>query len=206
MLRLIYKTSESVERDAFNHTLFPFVRYLVWAILAGKRPEDADGLRAVAAKIVLQYKLAFLGTEPAPSGTWCQTRTRDRWSCTMHGCPACGALDRFIAADEEVARSTMKQPDRTHILRQLNIRAGKEDEDQYKTDYRVNTIKTQTPHTLWVSKTRKAYERSRNDWRLRVQEAKRYKLGLTNSGTDRELRSTTSSPHLAITSSYLGPH
>lgn len=116
----------------------------------------------------LQYKLAFLGNEPSPSFNWCQTITPDQWSCTEPGCPPCAALDRFLAADEEVGRFSMKQRDRDHILRQLKIYPGMEARDQYKTDFRVDTIKTRSPHTLWVSKTRQGHERTRKEWKARA--------------------------------------
>ena len=62
----------------------------------------------------------------------------------------------------------MKQRDRDHILRQLKIYPGMEARDQYKTDFRVDTIKTRSPHTLWVSKTRQGHERTRKEWKARA--------------------------------------
>jgi hypothetical protein len=133
--------------------LFSFLKDLVKLL---SQYEDAN-LRDQAKPFIIQMLHTaaeyFARTRPKEPRSWAQDKSKD-YKHERCSCGPCNALRLFLySPKEQVGRFSYAQRVRSHLEYQLD-----------RQDFKFDTDKSRSPHTLVVTKTRNKYHRDLDEW------------------------------------------
>jgi hypothetical protein len=150
----ILTESHAVPVELFDQVILPFFKILVKFLVKQEAQLTEPRFRLLFQQGLAIYKDRYVMHEPTKPTDW----TRSARGC---GCNDCNELDSFLRSPIlQTGRFSRVQKMRKHLEQRLSY--------DYK-DYKFDTDKSKSPHTLVIKKTRNItqFTRDHDEWKRR---------------------------------------